>query len=124
MNTEESEKLLGAGLNDESELVREASLEMIAEQPNDVRYALYKEGLKSSNEDVFSGIVSALEDESNHRAMDALIEGLRHSNADFREVVSDAIDFLVSETFESYEEAKAWWAANKNKYDDELFEKD
>jgi HEAT repeat protein len=116
-------EVLTKGLSDESELVRSAALDMLAEQPADLRANLQQQALLSTNEDVIMGLVSQLEDQSDHKALELLIEGLRHPNEELRQNYTDAIDFLVSQNFTSYEEAKAWWAKNKQNYDDELFEK-
>ena len=56
--------------------------------------------------------------------MDILITGLKDSNPDFRDTVKSAIEFLVSQEFNTYDQAKKWWDANRGKYNDDLSEKD
>jgi hypothetical protein len=53
--------------------------------------------------------------------MDALLQGLRDESEDVRENTSDAIFFLVSEEFVSYDAARAWWDSNAHRFDGELF---
>ena len=117
-------ELLVQALGDSSESVRMAALEVAEEQEENVKLDVLKAAISSSYEEVKEDAVSTLIDVSNHYAMDILILGLKDSDAEFREEVNLAISFLISEEFDSYEEAKNWWDANRDKYDDELFEID
>jgi hypothetical protein len=63
-----------------------------------------------------------LEDRSDHKAVDILIEGLKDANPDFREQVNTSLSNLLDldQEFKTYKEAKDWWSKNQNKYDAEL----
>ena len=90
----------------------------------DVRLSVLKAGIASQYEDVKEDTVSSLIDASSPAAMDILITGLKDPNPDFRDSVKSAIDFLVSQEFDTYDQAQKWWDANRSKYDDDLSEKD
>jgi len=60
---------------------------------------------------------------SSPQAVDTLIEGLKDTNADFRNDVTQALDFLISHECTGYGECKSWWNANRNRFDNELNEK-
>jgi hypothetical protein len=51
------------------------------------------------------------------------LSGRKDANPDFRDEVKSAISFLVSQDFDTYDQAKKWWNANRNKFDNELTEK-
>lgn len=55
--------------------------------------------------------------------MDVLITGLKDPNPDFHNEVKTQIDFLISEKFDTYEQAKKWWDENRSHFKDDLSEK-
>lgn len=124
VNGHEVSKLLIQTLGDVNEDVRAATLEVVGEKEENTRLEVLRAGIVSPYEDVKEEVVSNLIDLSNHDAVDILILGLKDSNSEFHEEVNSALEVLISKEFGSYEEAKKWWEANKNRYDDELFEKD
>jgi hypothetical protein len=117
-------KLLLQALDDPSEEVRSAAIQVAEQKDPPVRLEVLKAAVTSSYEDVKTGAVSSLIDMSSPEAVDALIPGLKDSNPDFREEVSSALNFLVSQEFETYDQAKSWWDKNRNKFDSDLSEKD
>lgn len=123
-NEAEAGELLIAALDDESEDVRMGALDVADEKDEGVLLDVLGAGIGSAYEDVKETAVSSLIDLSNHAAVDILIEGLRDPDAEFREEVSLAIEFLISEEFAGYEEANQWWEANRDRFDEELNEID
>ncbi len=117
-------KVLVDALADESEDVRTAAIQAANQEDLDVRLSVLKAGITSQYEDVKEDVVSSLIDASSPAAMDILITGLKDPNPDFRDSVKSAIDFLVSQEFDTYDQAQKWWDANRSKYDDDLSEKD
>jgi hypothetical protein len=116
--------LLSEAINDTSEDVRAAAF-MVADQKDaDTKAALYKAGITSTYEDVKDATVSGLVDMSSPKAVDILLEGLKDSNPDVRENVSSSLSFLIGQEFENYNDAKKWWDKNRNRFDDELVEKE
>jgi HEAT repeat protein len=120
----QSGKLTLQALDDPSENVRSSAIQAAEDKDAPVRLDLYKVGITSKYSDVKDTAVSSLVDMSSPAAVDILITGLKDQDPVFRENVAGAIDFLVSQEFKSYDQAKKWWDANRNKFDDELSEKD
>ena len=116
--------ILTVAINDESEDVRSAVF-MVADQKDaDTKAGLYKAGITSSYEDVKEATITGLVDMSTPKAVDILLEGLKDSNPDVRENVSSSLSFLIGQEFEKYNDAKKWWDKNRNRFDEELVEKD
>ena len=117
-------KVLLDALADESEDVRTAVLQVADQKEPDVFLPVLKAGITSKYEDVKESAVSSLIDASTPAAVDILITGLKDPNPDFRDTVKSAIEFLVSQEFNTYDQAKKWWDANHTKFNDDLSEKD
>ena len=116
--------MLIQALSDKSEDVRMAVLEVAEEKEESTRLEVLRAGISSPYKDVKEDVVSSLIGLSNHDAVDILILGLKDSDSEFREDVKSVLELLISQEFSSYEEAKNWWTANKDKYDEDLTEKD
>jgi hypothetical protein len=115
--------VLVSALADESEDVRAAAIQVADQKEPAIRLSVLKAGITSQYEDVKEAVVSSLTDASSPAAMDILITGLKDPNPDFRENVKSAISFLVSQEFDTYDQAKKWWNSNRSKFDNELTEK-
>jgi hypothetical protein len=112
------------GLQDPEEPVRDMAGEVIEDLGTRVKLELLEDSIKSPYEDVKVNAIEKLEDMANPYAFDVLIEGLRKADPEMKDFVNESIYFLVSESFDSYEAAKTWWDANRNRYDENLFEKE
>jgi hypothetical protein len=124
VNNPEVGKVLVQALSDVSEDVRTAALQVADQKDTDIRLEVLKAGISSPYGDVKGDVVSSLIDVSSPAAVDILITGLKDPDAEFRDDVRSAVNFLVSQEFETYEQAKSWWDANRKRFDDELFERD
>jgi len=122
VNDPQAASLLIEALNDQSEVVRAAALEAAKGQNNDNQIAVITKAIDSPYGDVKSQAVLMALNRSDCQAVEILIEGLKDTNLDFREQVSQAIDGLIGQEFDNYQQAKSWWQQNKNRYDDNLFE--
>jgi hypothetical protein len=118
------ENVLLEAIADSSEEVRTAAIQLADQKEPAIRLEVLKAGITSQYEDVKEPVVSSLIDISSPAAMDVLITGLKDADPDFREDVRSAITFLVSQDFDTYDQAQKWWNANRDKFDDELIEKD
>lgn len=117
--------LLARALNDADPDVREEALASLEERPYSERLALCDQVLQNCpHPDVREEIVGQLQDIGDPNALDLIIEALRDKDEEVRRAADEAIFFLVSESFASYDEAHTWWARNRARYDDELFEID
>jgi HEAT repeat protein len=115
--------LFTQALTDESDIVRDTALAIVEEKPADISLPVLSNVIDIADESLILGVASILQDMSSHAAMDVLIQGLKSNNPFVNEEVSSTIDFLISQQFSDYSEAKAWWDANKNQFDSELFPK-
>jgi len=115
--------VLIAAIADSSEEVRTHAIQVAGHKQPAVRMSVLKAGINSQYGDVKEGTVSSLVDASSPAAMDILIIGLKDSNPDFRNEVRTEIDFLISQKFDSYDQAKKWWDDNRSKFGNTLAEK-
>jgi hypothetical protein len=109
---------------DSSEEVRTAAIQLADQKEPVIRLEVLNAGITSRYEDVKGTVVSSLIDVSSPAAMDILITGLKDTNPDFRDEVKSAISLLISQDFDTYDQAQKWWNANRDKFDNELNEKD
>ena len=114
-------QLLVQALDDTSEDVRSAALEIAEDQEEHIKLNVMEKGITSPYNDVKEAVISMLEDKADRKAVDILIMGLKNSDDNSRQLINEALDFLIEKEFETYQEAQSWWLANKNNYDDELF---
>jgi type IV secretory pathway VirB10-like protein len=121
VNGPEIVHLLIQALGDTSMEVRQTAVEVAAERDDSVKYDVMEEGISSPHNDVKYNVVAELEFSASHKTVEILIAGLKDQDAEFRETVNEALDFLIDREFAGYEEAAAWWKQNKKNYDSELF---
>jgi hypothetical protein len=115
--------ILNEAIKDSSEEVRTAAIQVADQKEPAVRLSVLKSGITSQYEDVKENAVSSLIDASTPEAVDVLITGLKDPNPDFRDSVKSGINFLISQEFDTYDQAIKWWNANRDKFDNELMEK-
>jgi HEAT repeat protein len=120
----QADDLLKKAISDQSESVREMALQTADEKNDDTKLNFYKASLASKFENVKDAAIAALVDMSSPQAVDVLLEGLKDSDANFRDDVIQALDFLIDHECTSYGECKSWWNANRHRFDNELNEKD
>jgi hypothetical protein len=118
------ENILIEAIADSSEDVRTAAIQLADQKEPAIRLDVLYAGITSRYEDVKEAALSSLIDVSSPAAMDILITGLKDANPDFRDDVKSAINFLVFQEFDTYDQAQKWWNANFYKFDDQLIEKD
>lgn len=111
-------------LDDPEEPVRDMALEVAADLGTRIRLEIYERNLHSEYDSVKIGTIEKLEDMGNPYAFEVLLDGLRDKSPKIRKFTNESIYFLVSENFKSYDEAKSWWDANRDRYDENLFEKE
>jgi len=117
-------KVLVDAIADESEEVRNAALQTADQEEPAIRLSILKAGVTSKYDDVKESAVSSLIDVSSPAAVDILITALKDPSPDFHDTVKSAIEFLVSQEFDTYDQAQKWWDANRTKFNDDLSEKD
>jgi hypothetical protein len=124
LNEPEAGEMLAQAVNDASEDVRTSAIQVAGDKDAPVRLKVLKAGIASRYEDVKEASVSSLVDMSSPEAVDVLIPALKDPNPEFRQTVSDALDFLIGQEFKTYDEGAKWWKVNRDRYDEELNEKE
>jgi len=122
INSPEADRLLVQALSDPSKDVRYAALVMTGEKSDATKLSVLSTGITSPHEDVKYAAVSILGGTGDPAVVDVLLEGLNDSNPDFRNAVNAILRLLINQDFDTYDEAQAWWAKNRNSYDNDLFE--
>ncbi len=117
------ENVLLTAIADSSEKVRTQAIQVASHKQPAVRLSVLKAGITSQYENVKEDAVSSLVNAPSPAAMDILIIGLKDTNPDFRDEVKSEINSLISQEFDTYDQAQKWWDANRSKFDDTLTEK-
>jgi hypothetical protein len=99
-------------------------LKVASEHSDRIELSVLENGIISPHNDVKYASTWLLQERSDHRALEILLEGLNDTDPQFREEINETLNFLINHEFETYDEAITWWNKNKENYDEELFEKD
>ncbi len=114
--------LISKALSDSNEDVRTAAFMAAESLPVTIRLDILKTAITSKYIDITQESISQLTDLSTPASFEILIFGLRYIDPELKEDLDFAIDFLVSQEFNSYEDARKWWTKNKHRYDENLVE--
>lgn len=109
-------------LSDPSDAVRGRALDVIRGQPPDIQILSLSRAFQSASDDVKSEVLSLLELRADKAAVEVLLGGLKDSNLEFREEVKGVLQLLLDQEFSSYNQAMRWWKANRERFDEDLFE--
>lgn len=112
--------LVDAGLNDPSEAVRQFALQTGANQDGQIRDDTIVKGLASPHEDLALAALAEAEATPGKSILPHVIGVLDHKSAEVRESAHEMLFLLLGESFSSAAQARAWWAANQGKFDDDL----
>ena len=124
LRPDDAGELLRQSLSDESDGVREAVFDTLEDMPQESVDFVVKDAFSSSFADVKEESVELIQSKPSPQGFETLIQGLRDQDPELRENVKEAIEFLVSEEFDTAEDAASWWAQNKGRYDGEMSELD
>ncbi len=120
VNDPQTGNLLAAALSDKSEDIRNSTLDITRYKDKQIQLRVLETAISSPFSNVKENSIFMLGSLGGHRAVDILIEALRDKDTEFRERVASAISTLIDKEFESYNQAKAWWERNKNRYNEDL----
>lgn len=109
-------------LSDPSDAVRSRALDVIRGQSPDIQILSLSRAFQSASDDVKSEVLSLLELRADKAAVEVLFGGLKDSNPEFREEVKEILHLLLDQEFSSYNQAMRWWKANRDRFDENLFE--
>ncbi|MCX6986034.1 MAG: HEAT repeat domain-containing protein [Lentisphaerae bacterium] len=123
VDSPETLELLRKGIGDDSEVVRDAVFSVLSDKDSATKEAILGEAIRSKFRDVKEKVQDLAIETPSHKTMEMLIEALQDGDEGFRADIFSTITVFFSEEFKTYEEAKNWWIKNKDRYDDELFEK-
>ncbi|MFA5206634.1 MAG: HEAT repeat domain-containing protein [Lentisphaeria bacterium] len=112
--------LLAKTVNDNDEETRAAALSRLFEEAPAVYAPLLHEALASTYPEVREKTLDLLFENGSPAGVEALFAALDTSDAEFREQVNDTLDKLISQRFNSAEEARTFWQYHRNEFDAEL----
>jgi hypothetical protein len=105
------------GTNAADSEIRQEVMDLILQVQPNLRAELLRIALAAAAADVQARALDIITDFPNPAFFAVLIEGLRTSSPEMRPAVEQAIDDIVKQRFANYDEAKEWWAQNKENYD-------
>jgi len=112
--------LLAKTVNDRDEETRAAALNRLFEETPAVYAPLLHEALASTYPEVREKTLDLLFEHGSPAGVEALFAALDTPDAEFREQVNDTLDKLISQRFNSAEEARTFWQYHRNEFDAEL----
>jgi hypothetical protein len=112
--------LLVMALSDESEDVRNSAMDITKYKDKDIQYRVLEAAISCPHKDTKEGSLFMLQYVGGQRSVDILIKAMQDTDAEFSEEARTAVNTLFDEEFETYKQAKSWWEANRNRYDEDL----
>lgn len=97
--------------------IREEVMDLVLQVQPHLRAELLRVALAATEVDVQARAVDIITDFPNPEFFAVLIEGLRTASAKVQPSIQQAISDIVNRQFATYDEAKAWWAQNRENYD-------
>lgn len=119
----ETVKLLAKGIGDDSESVRGAVFSTVSVKDTPTKEAILGEAIKSKFQDVKEKSVDLAVEAHSRRTVEMLLGVLNDSDVELKNGIFSIMTVFFSEEFKTCEEARKWWAENKDRFDDELVEK-
>ena len=108
------------GFRDESGEVRWAAMAVAESSPERSRLEAYHRALSAPYTDVALAASDGLEMEGSHRGLEILFSALDSPNQEVREQAQWSVEWMIDQPFGDSAEARAWWAANRKFYDEDL----
>jgi hypothetical protein len=124
INELEVSNILLEALEDESEIVREAAISQAVKKDMPLRLTVLEAGITSQNTDVRMASAKELINTPSAAALDILITGLDDPDPVLHDAIKDMIKSRYEVEFDTYEQAQAWWNANRNNFTNDLKPKD
>lgn len=111
---------LGKAFEDSDADVRLSGFNVIDDQPGERRIRILGRALEASRADVQTMAVDNLQIESSPKGVDALLSALDSPSAELREAARFSLEFQLDQRFPNAAAARAWWSANRSKFDQDL----
>jgi len=104
-------------LADENADVRQSALDLMDDIQSPIILPSLEQALVAGDEDMREAALSTLEDIPDPRAVDLIIEkGLLNYNNKISQEALDSLEFITDQEFNSYDEARKWWDANRETF--------
>jgi hypothetical protein len=97
--------------------IREEVMDLVLQVQPHLRAELLRVALAAAEVDVQARALDIITDFPNPEFFAVLIEGLRTASPQVQPSVQQAISDIVKQRFANYDEARAWWAQNRENYD-------
>ncbi len=108
---------LQKALGDQSPEVREKAMDVMGEIRSPEILPSLAAAFAVGDEEIRENVLDILEDIQDPRAVELIIEsGMRDSSEGIREAARASLEWLTEMEFASYEEARAWWSANRDSF--------
>jgi HEAT repeats len=112
--------VLAAALDDTSEEIRIAAIQMTARKPLAVSFPILEAGITSQYPDVKAGAATELMHVASPAALDVLITALNDPDPDFHYTIKSMINSLVGQEFDTSAQAQKWWNENSSNFGNDL----
>lgn len=110
----------GKVFGDRDPSVRMSGFNALDEQSVDRRIKVFGQAMEAPTADVQVFAVGSLQVESTPRSIETLIPALDSPSSELRAEARFSLEFQLGQDFPNAAAAKAWWAANKQKFDNDL----
>lgn len=108
---------LQKALGDQSPEVREKAVDVMGEIRSPEILPSLATAFAVGDDEMREDVLDILEDIPDPRAVELIIEsGMRDSSEGIREAARASLEWLTEMEFASYEEARAWWSANRDSF--------
>lgn len=113
-------EFFGKAFEDPEANVRLSGFNALDEQPSERRIKVLAQALETSQADVQRAGVDLLQLESTPRSLEPLFSALDAPNAGVRDAAQFSLEFQLDQKFPNAAAARAWWSANRDRYDQNL----
>lgn len=101
---------------------RHAAMNLIAVPDTSVPLVVYQAALQSPYPDIRTRAIQILTHQADARGIPVIMEALRDEAEGVRKEAAHALFFLLGRSFQSYEEARAYWTQNQHRYNGSLLD--
>ncbi|HCE42343.1 MAG TPA: hypothetical protein DET40_02200 [Lentisphaeria bacterium] len=119
----ETAKLLAKGVGDDSEDVRRAVFSIAFSKDTATREAVIEQAVASQYQDVKESLIDLAVDTPSHGTVETLMRALRDGDEDLKKGIFATFEIFFSEEFKTSDDARKWWAKNRDRFNEELVEK-
>jgi hypothetical protein len=116
----EAVDLVVGAVHDPDREVRLLAMETALELGRPTQLEIYRSTIVAPDESIRKMTITELGRIASKPAFEVLITGLQHPDSGFRGEVNEEINLLVDRRFETFDEARAWWAESAGNFADNM----